>query len=66
MNPNPSRAHTPSPAPPHATTPHISAELASQFALLAAIESKPASYAESCGAKSTVHPSSVKAPLLTL
>ena len=59
---NPTRAQTPSPAPYHATALHISAELASQFALLeqAAIKSKPASYAESCGANSTVPSSSVK------
>ena len=37
--------------PSHATTPYISAKLVSQSALLgqAAIKSKPASYADSCG-----------------
>ena len=54
----------PSPARP---TPHISAERVSQSALLeqAAIKSKPASTADSCGAKSTVPPkrSSVKATI---
>ena len=53
--------------PSHATTPYISAKLVSQSALLgqAAIKSKPASYAEPCGAKSTVplKRSSVKATI---
>ena len=68
LNPNPTRAHTPNLSTAHATTPHISAKLASQSALLeqAAIKSRAASHVESCGAKSTVLPerSSVKATTL--
>ena len=54
LNPNPTRACTPSPAQSHATRQHLRSQpkLASQ----AAIKSKPASYAESCCAKSTVPP----------
>ena len=54
LNPNPTRARTPSPSQSHATRQHLRSQL--KLASQAAIKSKPASYAESCCAKSTVPP----------
>ena len=69
--PNPTRPepHTePSPDPRHRPlSPHPTADLAPQAALLeAAINSKPVTYAEACGAKNLAPPkrSTVKATTL--